>query len=92
MKAWLLFTMVEWVFISLVVGQSVKEDPLLRMPGTQPAQGIALEGPNRCLNCHSNYVDGLEVEPGDGWKGSMMAQGQGGTAPGTHQVRVTGVS
>lgn len=62
------FTVYAWV--PLVV----QNDPLLRMPGSQPAQGIALEGPNRCLNCHSNYVDNLEVEPGDGWKGSMMAQ------------------
>ncbi len=52
----------------------VSNDPLVRMPGTQPAQGIALEGSGRCLNCHANYVAGSEIEPGDGWKGSMMAQ------------------
>ncbi len=49
----------------------VVDDPLVRMPGTQPGQ-VELEGPNRCLNCHSGY-DPL-VEPGFSWKGSMMAQ------------------
>jgi len=52
----------------------VSDDALVRMPGSQPEQGIALEGPNRCLNCHADYVAGSEIEPGDGWKGSMMAQ------------------
>lgn len=52
----------------------VEDDSLVRMPGTQPAQGIALEGPNRCLNCHADYEPGVEIEPGDGWKGSMMSQ------------------
>jgi hypothetical protein len=41
------------------------------MPGTQPNQ-VALEGPNRCLNCHGGY--NTAVEPGFNWKGSMMAQ------------------
>ncbi len=51
----------------------VENDPLVRMPGTQPAQGVTLEASNRCLNCHAGYVEGSEIEPGDGWKGSMMA-------------------
>ncbi len=51
---------------------AVQSDPLLRMPGTQPDQGITLEGPNRCLNCHAGYDQA--VEPGFNWKGSMMAQ------------------
>jgi hypothetical protein len=50
---------------------AVVDDPLVRMPGTQPGQ-VALEAPNRCLNCHSGY--NTEVEPGFNWKGSMMAQ------------------
>jgi hypothetical protein len=50
---------------------AVDEDPLVRMPGTQPGQ-VALEGPNRCLNCHAGYDQA--VEPGFNWKGSMMAQ------------------
>jgi hypothetical protein len=52
-------------------GQSVTDDPLLRMPGTQPGQ-VSLEGPNRCTNCHEGYNQA--VEPGFNWKGSMMAQ------------------
>lgn len=56
------------------VPKVVSNDPLVRMPGTQPAQAIALEAANRCLNCHADYVAGSEIEPGDGWKGSMMAQ------------------
>ncbi len=51
---------------------AVQDDPLLRMPGTQPEQSVRLEGPNRCLNCHSGYDHA--VEPGFNWKGSMMAQ------------------
>ena len=50
----------------------IENDPLVRMPGTQPNQGVTLEGPNRCLNCHSGYDQA--VEPGFNWKGSMMAQ------------------
>jgi hypothetical protein len=49
----------------------VVDDPLVRMPGTQPGQ-ITLEGPGRCLNCHADYNH--SVEPGFNWKGSMMAQ------------------
>jgi hypothetical protein len=49
----------------------VADDPLVRMPGTQPGQ-TSLEAPNRCLNCHAGY--NTEVEPGFNWKGSMMAQ------------------
>ncbi len=47
-------------------------DPLVRMPGTQPNQGVTLEAPNRCLNCHADYD--ATVEPGFNWHGSMMAQ------------------
>ncbi len=49
----------------------VVNDPLVRMPGTQPGQ-TALEAPTRCLNCHAGYDPA--VEPGFNWKGSMMAQ------------------
>jgi hypothetical protein len=50
---------------------AVVDDPLVRMPGTQPGQ-VALEDPTRCLNCHAGYDPA--VEPGYNWKGSMMAQ------------------
>jgi len=50
----------------------IQNDPLVRMPGTQPTQGIVLEAPNRCLNCHAGYNQA--VEPGFNWKGSIMAQ------------------
>jgi hypothetical protein len=49
----------------------VADDPLVRMPGTQPGQ-VSLEAPGRCLNCHAGYNP--EVEPGFNWQGSMMAQ------------------
>jgi hypothetical protein len=48
----------------------VADDPLVRMPGTQPGQAT-LESPNRCLNCHAGYNS--SVEPGFNWMGSMMA-------------------
>jgi hypothetical protein len=54
------------------VSLAVQDDPLVRMPGTQPNQGVNLEAPNRCLNCHAGYDQ--VVEPGFNWKGSMMAQ------------------
>lgn len=50
----------------------VAEDPLVRMPGTQPDQGINLENPNRCLNCHAGFNPA--GEPGFQWAGTMMAQ------------------
>jgi len=50
---------------------AVDQDPLVRMPGTQPGQA-ATEAPGRCLNCHGGYDPA--VEPGFNWKGSMMAQ------------------
>jgi hypothetical protein len=50
---------------------AVVDDPLVRMPGTQPEQ-VALEAPTRCLNCHAGYD--TAVEPGFNWMGSMMAQ------------------
>jgi len=49
----------------------VVDDPLVRMPGTQPGQ-VLLEGPTNCLNCHAGY--NTAVEPGFNWSGSMMAQ------------------
>jgi len=51
---------------------AVSDDPLVRMPGTQPADGVTLESPNRCFNCHEGYNSA--VEPGFNWSGSMMAQ------------------
>jgi hypothetical protein len=51
--------------------KAVEDDPLVRMPGTQPGQ-TTLEAPNRCLNCHGGYD--TAVEPGFNWQGSMMAQ------------------
>jgi hypothetical protein len=50
---------------------AVTDDPLVRMPGTQPEQGVSLEAPNRCLNCHAGFNS--SVEPGFNWQGSMMA-------------------
>ena len=49
----------------------VEDDPLVRMPGTQPGQ-VTLERPRRCTNCHSGYDPA--VEPGSHWQGTMMAQ------------------
>ena len=51
---------------------AIENDPLVRMPGTQPNQGVNLEAPNRCLNCHAGYDQ--PAEPGFNWAGSMMAQ------------------
>lgn len=45
----------------------VHDDPLVRMPGTQPEQFTGLDSDKNCLSCHG----GFEM---DNWKGSMMAQ------------------
>ena len=62
------------VVYAINLAPSVKDDPLVRMPGTQPApeNSVALEAPTRCLNCHEGYNP--SIEPGFNWKGSMMAQ------------------
>jgi len=49
----------------------VVQDSLVFMPGTQPNQ-VALEAPNRCLNCHADLAKPVHI--GFDWKGSMMAQ------------------
>lgn len=49
----------------------VVDDPLLRMPGTQPGH-VNLEGAANCMGCHANYD--TAVDPGSHWQGSMMAQ------------------
>ncbi len=49
----------------------VADDPHVRMPGTQPANGVTLEGPSQCLNCHADYDP---VTAPAIWRGSMMAQ------------------
>jgi hypothetical protein len=69
------FTTVLLITIGLALAWTplaVSDDPLVRMPGSQPDQGVFLEGPNRCLNCHGDYNQ--DVEPGYNWKGSMMTQ------------------
>jgi len=75
----LLFAVACWTFLgAFLYAQSawtplpVADDPLLRMPGTQPNE-VTVEAPSRCLNCHSGYGGG-DAEPGH-WQGSMMAQG-----------------
>jgi hypothetical protein len=68
-----LFTVLGLSWLSLAwTPLPVVDDPLVRMPGTQPEGGVVLEGPNRCLNCHAGY--NTAVEPGYNWQGSMMAQ------------------
>jgi hypothetical protein len=52
----------------------VAEDPLVRMPGTQPPpeNNVDIESPTRCLNCHGGFDSA--IEPAFNWQGSMMAQ------------------
>ncbi len=51
----------------------VADDPLVRMPGTQPGQ-VTLEAASRCMNCHSGNDAGSFVSVGRRWQGSMMGQ------------------
>jgi hypothetical protein len=50
----------------------VANDALLRMPGTQPGDGVKLEAPTRCFNCHDLYDATVDI--GAHWRGAMMAQ------------------
>ena len=50
----------------------VADDPLVRMPGTQPSQDVSLDSSQSCFNCHQGYDP--NVEPAFAWQGSMMAQ------------------
>lgn len=55
----------------------VADDPLVRMPGTQPHQGVNLQEPVTCLDCHGERrtdAEGNIVSPGFTWSGSVMAQ------------------
>ncbi|HSM28566.1 MAG TPA: hypothetical protein VK855_10745 [Thioalkalivibrio sp.] len=69
--AWCASALLGTLFFSLSVyawdPSPVSQDPLVRMPGTQPGQ-VSLEGPNRCTNCHEGYHQA--VEPGFNWKGN----------------------
>jgi hypothetical protein len=49
----------------------VTEDPLVRMPGTQPGE-VDVESSGSCLGCHGTRSS--DAGPGFAWKGSMMAQ------------------
>jgi hypothetical protein len=51
----------------------VKEDPLVRMPGTQPPPegSVLLDEPDSCMLCHGGSPGG--DFPGFNWQGSMMA-------------------
>ncbi|GAB4339775.1 MAG: hypothetical protein Kow0099_15190 [Candidatus Abyssubacteria bacterium] len=55
----------------------IADDPLVRMPGTQPEQGVDLQEPLGCLACHGEKPtnpQGDVVAPGFAWSGSMMSQ------------------
>ena len=47
----------------------VEDDPLVRMPGTQPGQVTGLDSDKQCLSCHGGSIYEME-----NWKGSLMAQ------------------
>ena len=87
MKRLLTSFLVVGMILSLIVlanawtPKTVKDDPYVRMPGTQPDQGVNIEGPNRCLNCHAGYNQA--VEPGFNWMGSRMAQSRPATRAGS---------
>ncbi|WP_169796480.1 MYXO-CTERM sorting domain-containing protein [Chondromyces crocatus] len=51
---------------------AVEDDPLVRMPGTQPDQGLILEASASCMDCHADFDP--NIESGFTWRGSMMAQ------------------
>ena len=65
-----------WVIVFLLISSSpawtplpVSDDPVVRMPGTQPGQVVDLESDKQCLSCHAGGQYEME-----NWKGSVMAQ------------------
>lgn len=69
------------VYADITFTPPVADDPLFRMPGTQPSvvpgQGAFLTEPAVCINCHGERapVPGeFLVTPGFSWNGAMMAQ------------------
>ena len=70
LAALLLATMV----VLAQVPPPVRDDPLVRMPGTQPdpENKVDINEADVCLRCHQGY--NTAVEPGFNWNGSMMAQ------------------
>ncbi len=54
-------------------GPSVHDDPLVRMPGSQPGSVDITEQAEYCLTCHASYGNEAAHTPGFGWQGSMMA-------------------
>jgi len=70
LAALLLATMV----VLAQVPPPVRDDPLVRMPGTQPnpENNVDINEADVCLRCHQGYNSA--VEPGFNWNGSMMAQ------------------
>ena len=59
------------IFASALLYAANTVPTFIEQPGTQPGQA-ALEGPDRCGNCHGGYDPA--VEPTHNWTGSMMAQ------------------
>ncbi len=66
----------EWIMVFSLISPvmawepiAVTNDPLVRMPGTQPGQVIDLESDRQCLSCHAGGQYEME-----NWKGSLMAQ------------------
>jgi hypothetical protein len=45
----------------------VADDPVVRMPGSQPGEGGNTEHADKCDNCHTAPIE-------EAWRGSMMAQ------------------
>jgi hypothetical protein len=59
---------------SAAQGPVTTEDPLVRMPGTQPEpeNKVDINDAEGCLRCHGGFNP--SIEPGHNWQGSMMTQ------------------
>ena len=65
-----------WVIVFLLISSSfawtplaVEDDPVVRMPGTQPGQVVGLDSDKACLSCHAGGTYEME-----NWQGAVMAQ------------------
>ena len=67
-----IFVMRGFYFANAWTSIPVKDDPLVRMPGTQQDGGVTFQPPSYCSGCHAGYDEA--VEPHFNWKGSMMTQ------------------
>ena len=67
-----LITIIMTAFVSVALGFAATVVPTdIQLPGTQPSDGINLESPDKCDNCHQSTSPVVNIA--HDWRGSMMS-------------------